>query len=310
MLPALLSTLALSALMLSGATARAATPQVVVSILPQQYLVERIGGSRVEVLTLVQPGDSPATYAPGPATLAALDAAQAWFTIEVHFEAAWLERIVRDRPGLEIVPLAADLPLRRTELSAGVSVGSPPRTDEHDHDHDHDHGGAPDPHSWTDPRLAARMAERIASTLARLDPEGAAYYRERAATLQQELHDLHAEIAARLAPFAGQSFIVFHPSWGYFADAYGLVQLPIEIGGREPGPRGLAELIEHGRATNARAVFVQRQFTQRSARAVAEALDVPTIEADPLAVDYIDNLRRVSIAMAAALEGTTREDGR
>jgi len=312
LLPLLMSALALSASALwPAAAARAATPQVVVSILPQQYLVERIGGSRVEVLTLVQPGDSPATYAPGPATLAALDSAQAWFTIGVHFEAVWLDRIVRDRPGMEVVPLADDLPLRRTEAGETLETSSPGRpSGDHDHDHDHDHGGAPDPHTWTDPRLAARMAERIASTLARLDPEGATYYQERAAALQKELHDLHLEIAARLAPLAGRAFIVFHPSWGYFADAYGLVQLPIEIGGREPGPRGLAELIQHGRAANAKAVFVQRQFTQRSARAVAEALDVPTIEADPLAADYIDNLRRVSIAMASALDTAPADDGR
>src|SRR6056297_1122066 len=305
-----ISALVLSAAALLPAAAGAATTQVVVSILPQQYLVARIGGSRVEVLTLVQPGDSPATYAPGPATLAALDSAQAWFTIGVHFEAVWLDRIVRDRPGMEVVPLADDLPLRRTEAGETLETSSPGRpSGDHDHDHDHDHGGAPDPHTWTDPRLAARMAERIASTLVRLDPEGATYYQERAAALQKELHDLHHEIAARLAPLAGRAFIVFHPSWGYFADAYGLVQLPIEIGGREPGPRGLAELIQHGRAANAKAVFVQRQFTQRSARAVAEALDVPTIEADPLAADYIDNLRRVSIAMASALDTAPADDG-
>jgi len=302
-----------AAALLPAAAARSATPEVVVSILPQQYLVERIGGSRVEVLTLVQPGDSPATYAPGPATLAALDTAQAWFTIDVHFEAVWLDRIARDRPGLEIVPLAEDLPLRRTEKSDVLTEGSSTsgHDDVHhdDHHHDHDHGGAPDPHTWTDPRLAARMAERIASTLARLDPEGASYYQERAAALQNELLDLHHEIAARLAPLAGRAFIVFHPSWGYFADAYGLVQLPIEIGGREPGPRGLAELIRRGHAADVKAVFVQRQFTQRSARAVAEALGVPTVEADPLALDYIDNLRRVSIAMAAALEGASADDG-
>ena len=96
-------------------------------------------------------------------------------------------------------------------------------------------------------------------------------------------------------------FIVFHPSWGYFADAYGLVQLPIETGGHEPGPRGLATLIERGREAGARAVFVQPQFSERSARAVAEALDARTVTADPLARDYVDNLRRLGAEVAGAL---------
>lgn len=271
--------------------------QVVVSILPQQDWVERVGGERVQVLTLVQPGDNEATYSPGPATLAALDGARAWFTLGVHFEMTWLGRITRDRPGMEVVPLYQGLPLRRVEQ--GIAAGQPARG--HDHDHHHDHAGMPDPHTWTDPRLAARMVERIAATLGRLDPAGAAEYTARSRELQAEMLALHEEIAALLAPVQGGTFIVFHPSWGYFADAYGLNQLPIETGGREPGPRGLAEVIRHGREAGVRAVFVQQQFSQRSARAVAEALGAKVVEADPLALDYLGNLREVSMRMAEAL---------
>jgi zinc transport system substrate-binding protein len=282
-------------LMLVPATAALAEApmQVVVSILPQQYLVERIAGARVHVLTLVQPGDNEATYSPGPATLAALDGARVWFTMGVHFEDAWLERITRDRPGMEVVSLSAGLPLRRTEGAA--------ETPGRHSAQEHRHAGMPDPHAWTDPRLAARMVMVIADALGRLDPAGSAIYAENAAGLHDELLALHEEIAARLAPVRGSTFIVFHPSWGYFADAYGLVQLPIELGGREPGPRGLAEVIRRGREAGVRAVFVQQQFSQRSALAVAQALGAEVVDADPLALDYADNLRRVSIRMAEAL---------
>jgi zinc transport system substrate-binding protein len=267
--------------------------QVVVSILPQQYLVERIAGPRVNVLTLVQPGDNEATYSPGPATLAALDGARVWFTMGVHFEDAWLERITRDRPGMEVVSLSAGLPLRRTEHAAETSRS--PRG------HDHRHAGMPDPHAWTDPRLTARMVMVVADALGRLDPASSEAYAENAAELHDELLALHEEIAARLEPVRGSAFIVFHPSWGYFADAYGLVQLPIELGGREPGPRGLAEVIRRGREAGVRAVFVQQQFSQRSALAVAQALGAEVVDADPLALDYTENLRSVSIRMAEAL---------
>jgi zinc transport system substrate-binding protein len=285
-------------LMLAPATAALgeAPMQVVVSILPQQYLVERIAGERVNVLTLVQPGDNEATYAPGPATLAALDGARVWFTMGVHFEDAWLGRITRDRPEMEVVSLSAGLPLRRTEGAAETPGGL--------RGHDHRHAGMPDPHAWTDPRLAARMVMVVADALGRLDPAGSAAYAENAAELHDELLALHEEIAARLAPVRGSAFIVFHPSWGYFADAYGLVQLPIELGGREPGPRGLAEVIRRGREAGVRAVFVQQQFSQRSALAVAQALDAEVVDADPLALDYAENLRRVSIRMAEALSPT------
>jgi zinc transport system substrate-binding protein len=274
--------------------------QVVVSILPQQYLVERIAGPRAAVLTLVQPGDNEATYSPGPATLAALDGARVWFTMGVHFEDAWLARITRDRPDMEVVSLIVGLPLRRTEDDA-ISVDGEGARDHDDDDPGHRHAGKPDPHAWTDPRLAARMAQQIADTFARLDPDGAAGYQARATELQGELLALHDEIAALLAPARGSVFIVFHPSWGYFADAYGLVQLPIETGGREPGPRGLAEVIRRGREAGVSVVFVQQQFSQRSAQAVAEALGAQVVEADPLAADYTANLRLVAQRMADAL---------
>jgi zinc transport system substrate-binding protein len=293
-----LLTACLAALAAQAAPAPQARLQVVVSILPQQYLVERIAGPRVDVLTLVQPGDNEATYSPGPATLAALDGASVWFTMGVHFEETWLRRITRDRPGMQVVPLAAGLPLRQTESALRL------------HEHGHDHAGMPDPHTWTDPRLAARMAQQIADTLSRLDPDGAASYAARCDALQQELLALHEEIAATLAPVRGRTFIVFHPSWGYFADAYGLVQLPIEVGGREPGPRGLAEVIRRGREANAQAVFVQRQFSQRSARAVAQALGARIVEADPLALDYQANLRQVAARMAVALAKPDEEEAR
>ncbi len=149
--------LVLAGLLAVPALPVAAAPlQLVVSILPQQYLVERIAGDRAEVLVLVRPGDNEATYSPGPATLAALDGARAWFTIGVPFEQAWQDRITRDRPRLEVVPLHAGLPLRQMEDSLGLF-----------RDHDHGHAGQPDPHTWTDPRLAARMTAAIAATLDR-----------------------------------------------------------------------------------------------------------------------------------------------
>jgi zinc transport system substrate-binding protein len=270
--------------LLVTAPAHGAGLQVAVSLLPQAFLVERIAGERVETVVLVGPGDNEATYAPSPGKLAALESARIWFTLGVPFEDAWLARIVEDRPDLEIVDLAEGLPRRRIEDG-----------------NSHGHGGRADPHTWTDPRLAARMGLKIGEALARADPAHAGAYAEGARRLHGELLALHDELAALLAPAAGGVFIVFHPSWGYFADAYGLVQLPIETGGHEPGPRGLATLIERGREAGARAVFVQPQFSERSARAVAEALDARTVTADPLARDYVDNLRRLGAEVAGAL---------
>ena len=278
--------LLLAAAVLLTATSVAASERlsVAVSLLPEAFLLDRVAAGGIETLVLVGPGDNEATYSPSPAKLAALDNAGLWFTIDVPFEDAWKPRILRDRPELKVVNLADGLPRRPIENHGG-----------------HDHAGAPDPHVWTDPRLMARMALRVGEALGEEDPAGAEGYRRRARDLHDELLSLHRELEQLLAPVAGGTFIVFHPSWGYFADAYNLRQLPIETGGHEPGPRALADLVNTGRAAGARAVFVQPQFSRRSARAVAQALGADIVEADPLARDYIDNLRQVARRVAAAL---------
>ena len=59
-------------LLLSPAWGWAEPLRVFVSVLPQKTFVERLGGDRVEVRTMVQPGYNPATYNPTPKQIRAL----------------------------------------------------------------------------------------------------------------------------------------------------------------------------------------------------------------------------------------------
>jgi zinc transport system substrate-binding protein len=93
----------------------------------------------------------------------------------------------------------------------------------------------------------------------------------------------------------------FHPSWGNFADAYGLVQVPIEIEGKDPKPAHLKELIEHAREKGINVIFVQPQFSTKNAKLVACEIDGQVVFADPLAADWLANLRQVADKFRAAL---------
>ena len=100
----------------------------------------------------------------------------------------------------------------------------------------------------------------------------------------------------------GLQFMVYHPSWGYFADAYGLRQIPIEIEGKEPKPAQLKELIEHAREHNIRIIFVQPQFSTKSAELIAREIDGQVVFADPLAEDWVGNLSEIAEKFKAALK--------
>ena len=174
---------------------------------------------------------------------------------------------------------------------------------EHSHSHGH-HGHSHrddglDPHVWLSPQRLVAMAERIARELAEADPDRHSVYEEGRVRLVAELEALDAELRDRLAPLDGMSFIVFHPSWGYFADDYGLRQVAIEIEGQQPSESELTQLAREARELGARAIFVQPQITGRSAQAIATVVGAEVVTIDPLASDVAENLRRVADVLVA-----------
>jgi zinc transport system substrate-binding protein len=278
---ALIATLALAA----WAVPAAAKTPVFVSILPQKTFVERVGGEHVQVSVLVGPGQSPATYEPTPQQMAALSRAHVLFRIGVPFETSLLGKIARLNPDLRII-----------DTRRGVTL-LPMEAD----DHDHDHGGM-DPHIWLDPQRVKIQAQTIADALTEFDPAHAADFAANLAAFQAELDALDAELAAALAPLRGKKLMVFHPSYGYFAARYGLTQLAVEAAGKSPPPRQIARWIEAARENGVKVIFVQPQFDDRTARAIAEAIDGAVIPLDPLAADFAANLRRIAARIGQALQ--------
>ncbi|MBU1277502.1 MAG: zinc ABC transporter substrate-binding protein [Proteobacteria bacterium] len=274
--------------------AAAAEPLTVgVSIPPQAWLVKQVGGEYVKPLVLLPPGASPATYEPSPRQLAKLSGARLYLAVGVPFESAFLPRLKAKLPGLKVVPMQAGITPRRLE---GRGHG-------HQGQELPGHGaGAPDPHVWLNPRLARTMAANTAQALIKLDPAHAGAYRANLAQVQAKLTELDAELARALAPLKGRTVLVFHPAYGYLLDAYGLRQEAVELEGKDPGPRRLAGLIDEARAEGVKAIFVQPQFNPASAATVARAIGGVVVSLDPLAYDYMDNLRTLAAKIARGLQ--------
>ena len=267
---------------------------VFVSIAPQRDFVEQVGGDRVAVQVMVGPGQSPELFEPTPRQMARLAEADLYFSIGMPFEASWLPAVRRNNPDLKIVPCCADL-----AKLAGHGHGG--------HEHaGHGHGGddsGMDPHVWTDPNNVIAIAGLIAEALAAHDTTHARDYRRAERAFSEQLRALDSLITARTAALKNRVLIVAHPSWGYFAERYGLSQRSIEQDGKEIQGRSLAELIEFARQRNIKAVFTQPQFNDRAARVIAAELGATVYELDPLAGGYIENMRAVTDKIALGLGG-------
>jgi zinc transport system substrate-binding protein len=270
------------------------TPAVFVSIQPQAFFVERIAGERVRAEVLVKPGQDPHTFEPTPQQMARLAQARAFFRIGVEFENALMPRIESTMGELMIVDCREGIPLRPMDTHQHEGE------EHHEEEHAGEHEGA-DPHIWLSVANALRIAETIHRALLRLDPEGAAAYQTGYSRLVEDLRALDRRIAEILAPVEGEPLFVFHPSFGYFADDYGLLQIAVETGGAEPSARQLARLIEQARAAGVRVIFVQPQFSQKSAETIAAEIGGSVVPIDPLAGDYIENLERMARAVEEGL---------
>jgi len=274
--------LSLWALQADAAPASAPLP-VFVSILPQQYFVEQVGGDHVAVSVLVGPGQSPETYEPTPKQMAALSRARIYFSIGVAFEDTWMKRIQAADSALRVVPMQHGVALLPLAGAGGEAGGT-------------------DPHVWTSPQRVKLMAANVRDALIQADPAQRGDYESNYRTFAAELDKLDCDIRSLLAPAKGKSFMVFHPAWGYFAHDYGLRQIPIEAEGKEPGAKSLARVIELGRREGAKVIFVQSQFSRRTAETVAAAIGARVVAVDPLAGNYPQNLLRVAREFAVALK--------
>jgi len=283
---------------------------VCVSILPQKYFVQKIGGQLVDVQVMVVPGASPATYEPKPRQMTGLLKTRLYFAVGVPFENAWLGKIaainsnmkvVHTEQGIEKIPMAGSH--MDDEAGGNADPG------EHHEDADpmageaRDRSGSLDPHIWLSPPLVKRQAQIIMAALQEIDPAHASVYEANCLGFTAEIDALDTRLKTL---FEGRQesvrFMVFHPSWGYFARAYGLEQIPIEIEGKDPKPAQLKALIEQARREKIRVIFVQPQFSTKSAELIAREIGGRVAFADPLAEDWEGNLRNVAEGFRAALE--------
>ncbi len=291
------------AALLSAAPAEQTAPndaiKVAVGILPQAYFVERVGGTRVNVLVLVDSGQTPHVFEPSVKQMAALSKTRVYFSIGVEFEQAVLPRIKAAFENIEVVDTTVGVPLRKL---AGALCG------DHGHSHDHDAAavGRHDPHIWLNPRLVKIQAQTICDALVRLDPRHADEYRSNLAAFHKDLDRVHQRLAEALAPLKGRDLLVFHPAFGYFTDEFGLRQVAVEIEGKQPTARQLAQLIKRAKASGAQVIFVEPQFSTQSAEAVARSIDGVVVPLDPLARDYLANLERIAARIKEGL-GTQPE---
>jgi len=263
------------------------TIQVVVSILPQTDIVKRIGGEQVDIQALIPSGYSPHTYDPTPGEMAFVHTADVYFRIgHIGFEKTRLEDIRGVNPDMRIVDTSAHNTLRTLENHT--------HEDESHEENNHEHEEEIDPHIWLAPMMVREQARIITDTLSDMDPDNKALYANNLKKLENELMSLDKTLDTAFTPIRGKTMLVYHPAFGYLADAYGFIQQHFQYEGKDPTIKQVQEVIQLARSQNIKAIFVQKQFNTESAQTIAQQIGGVVVEIDPLAPDYLENMRRVA----------------
>jgi len=267
---------------------------VMVSVLPQVDFVERIGGDQVQVSEMIPPGFSPATYEPSPDQIKKLQDADIYFRIgHIPFEKAQMSKLISINSEMEVVDTSVGIKLLT------LAVHHHEGEEEHEHE---DKKEGDDPHIWLSPKLVKIQAEHIYNALVAYSPDNKQYFTDNYNQFIADLDQLDNTLVSAFAPIKGQTILVFHPAFGYLADAYGFHQEAIEIEGKDPTPVELQRIISEARADNAKVVFVQAQFSTKSAEAVANEISGVVVQIDPLAPDYFANLESMAEIIVDALK--------
>ncbi len=258
---------------------------LLVSILPQKYFIDQIAKDRFEVIPLIPKGASPATYSLKPSQLLQIKKARLYFTIGVPFERAWKDRISSANPKLRLVDSTKYI--RRYPIT------------EHTYQKNREKELL-DPHVWLAPNLVTQIARMVLEELVRLDPAHQEEYLDNYKAFIAKIAQIDTQIFSMVLHSHTKAFLISHPSLGYFARSYGLKQLAIETGGKEPKMAQLMRLIQTAKELGIRVIFIEPQFPQKSARFLAKKLGAKVMRIDPLAQDWEQNILRIARAITGS----------
>ncbi|MEO1521610.1 MAG: zinc ABC transporter substrate-binding protein [Cyanobacteria bacterium J06633_2] len=284
--------------------------QVVTTFLPMTQFTNAVAGDRAEVTQILPTNVGPHDYQAKPGDVQAIATADVLVKngLEIEF---FLDDMIKnaENADLAIIDSSVDIATLSFEEEHGHDHAEGEAHDhaeeEHDHDHaegdehdhgeeahaegdhhDHDHGhahGEFDPHVWLDPKRAIEQVENIREGLIAADPEGEAEYTANAEAFIAELEVLDTEITEQLAPFAGQTFVVFHDYAAYFATSYGLqAEMLVDIPAENPSPEDVSRVMETVQAEGLKAILTEPQVGKESFESIANDLNIGVGVFDPL----------------------------
>lgn len=249
---------------------------VATTIAPLAEFVRAVGADRVAVTVVVPPGAEPHTFEPTPSLMVDMSKADLYVMNGAGLE-FWIDRLLQANKDMTVIDSSKSIDL--------ISESE----DEMD------------PHIWISLKNAAVQVQNICSGLIQVDPANKDYYSQNRDSYLEQLKALDEELNSSFTASKKKIFVVHHPAWTYFARDYALEQVPLMENEKEPGPKYLSQVIDLARQNNITTVFIEPEFNPKSAEVIAKEMNASIKTLDPLAANYLNNMRYAGRAIASSL---------
>ncbi|MEU9306266.1 metal ABC transporter substrate-binding protein [Streptomyces sp. NPDC048256] len=259
----------------SAAAANTDKFDVVASFYPMAFLAEQIGGDRVNVTSLTEPGQEPHDLEISAKQTAALQESDAVLYLKD------LQPSVDDAVAQSEIKTKIDAASLTTLEKHGNEVGG--HAAEHD-DHENEELSGLDPHIWLDPVRYSQVAEGVGKAFEKADPDHAADYKANTAALVKKLGALNTQFKDGLANTKTKVFVTTHAAFGYLAERYGLTEEAINglDPESEPSAARVKELEKMAKADGVTTVFYETLVSDKTAKTIASDANLKTDVLDPI----------------------------
>lgn len=260
--------------------------QVVTTFVPITEFTQAVAGDRAQVTQLLPSSVSPHDYQAKPEDIQKLAKAQVLVENGLGME-GFLEDVVKnaENPGLKVIDSSQGIPTIATQSLA------PEHGHEAEVEHEHEHGEV-NPHIYLDPKRAIQQVKNIRDGLIAADPLGEKIYSANAAAYTQKLKQLDAEIAQKLKPFAGKTFVTYHDFAPYFAQSYQLkADFLVGIPEENAAPEDVKRVMNAAKKSNLKTLLTEPQAAGSPFTALAKDLNVQIGTFDSLEIGGSDSLQ-------------------
>ncbi|MCK9167299.1 MAG: zinc ABC transporter substrate-binding protein [Bacteroidales bacterium] len=248
------------------------------TVLPVAEFISELTGDDFIINTMVPEGMPPSVYEPTAEQLKSLGKTKLYFSLEaLGFELTILRNISSDYPEMKIINITQGI----TPISGG---------------HKHGNKQGIDPHMWMSPKQSVILIKNIYAALLKYYPENKEEFSANFMQIMKKMEEVDQYVQNAIEPVKGNSFLIYHPALSYYARDYDLVQIPIEIQGKEPSPDYLNALIGQAKQNQIQLMFIQRQFDVSFAHIVAEETGSRVIVFDPLSSAWSETIHQVTDA--------------